>query len=126
MKKSKRNISFGPFFTSARDTQSLSDKIEPINLAVEWSDCRTSTRIRLYRRIMSHAPGRIRFENVVFHSRDLYCDMEYDESQSIDSVQGLFLPLGALLATLYRNRNISRPIFHTLDEFASIVHYIAR
>jgi hypothetical protein len=47
--------------------------------------------------------------------------MECQEYQAIDTPEGTFLPLEALLVELYRTCEFHRPLFGLLNEFAAIV-----
>ncbi len=115
------NLTIGPFFTDSGLAQQMTGRIVPLNLNIEWANPLKATRIPLFRERFSYAPDRIRFENILFHRHDLPCDIECQEHRILDTVHGLFLPLDILLAQLYRNREISRPIFQLLDELAAVV-----
>jgi hypothetical protein len=78
-------------------------------------------RIRLFRHRSGHAQDRIRLEHIVFHRSNLPSDMECQEYQAINTPEGIFLPLGALLAALYRSCEISRPVFQLLGKIAAVV-----
>lgn len=47
--------------------------------------------------------------------------MECQEYQAINIPEGIFLPLGALLAALYRSCEIFRPVFQLLGKIAAVV-----
>lgn len=116
-------ITLGPFFTPEHSSQPANTEIVPLSLAVEWANANTAIRIPLFRRPLRHAPDRIRLENVVFRRSDLPSDMECQEYQVIDTMEGRFLPLDALLAALYSTGEIARPIFSVLEELAAQVPF---
>lgn len=118
--ESKPEISLGPFFIRGGSSQGSSCEVVPMKLAVEWANADHAVRIPLFRRLLEHAPDRIRLEHIVFRRSDLPCKMECQENQVSETSQGTFLPLGALLAECYRTGKISRPVFSVLNELAAL------
>jgi hypothetical protein len=119
--ESKPEISLGPFFIRDGSSQGSSCEVLPLKLAVEWANADQAVRIPLFRRLLKHAPDRIRLEHIVFRRRDLPCDMECQENQVSETFEGTFLPLDALLAARYGAGTISRPVFSVLNELAALV-----
>jgi hypothetical protein len=85
------------------------------------ANARAVIRIPLFRHRSGHAQDRIRLEHIAFHCSNLPSDMECQEYQAINTPEGIFLPLGALLAALYCSCEISRPVFQLLGEIAAVV-----
>jgi hypothetical protein len=99
----------------------VDDEILPLNLAMEWANFREARQIHLFRHRPPHAPDRIRLDHVVFHERELPCEIECQDYKTVQTPKGAFLPLDGLLTAMYRSGDISRPVFETLDELAAVV-----
>jgi hypothetical protein len=100
---------------------SCCSEVVPLGFQVEWANARAAIRIPPFRHRSGHAQDRIRLEYIVFHRSNPPCDMECQEYQAIHTPEGIFLPLGALLAALYRSCEISRPVFQLLSEIVAVV-----
>jgi hypothetical protein len=114
-------VTIGPFFTPDYCTQVVGSRAVPLNLSMEWSSPDRAKRIPLFRNYSPFAPDRIRLEQIVFRHLDLPSDLECQEDQVVCEAGGTFLPLGALLLKLYRDRRISRSIFQVLNDLAAVV-----
>jgi len=115
------SVTLGPFFTTANSSEPVSEQIVPLNLAIEWSSPHEARRLLLFRHRPPYCPDRIRLEQIVFRRSDLPCDMECQAYQAIDTPAGIFLPLEALLAALYRSCEIARPLRDLLNELVAVV-----
>lgn len=116
-----QQITLGPFFATAPHPDLACKHIRPLNLVVEWSSPQRATRIHLFRFIPPSASAHVRLEHVLFRQTDLPFDIECPADQVIDSSEGTFLPLDALLTALYRAFGGPRSIPQLLNELAAIV-----
>ena len=121
MKTKTVPITLGPFFTAGQPSPQVNAQISALRLAMEWSNSNHATSIPLFRSILPYAPDRTRLEHILFRTSDLPCDIECLLYQAIDTPEGTFIPLDALLLALYRNSLISRTIFQLLNELAAVV-----
>lgn len=90
---------------------------------MEWATSTKSYAIHLFRNHPVSFQDRTRLEHLVFPEQELPCNIEYQEWKVARTLNGLFLPLDALLAALYGPGNSARPIFETLSELASGVQF---
>jgi hypothetical protein len=119
--ETKTRITLGPIFTAGQPAQTSNGQVSPLSLAIEWSNSNQATRLSLFRRLLPHAPDRMRLEHILVRCRDLPCDVECLDYQAVNTPEGDFLPLDALLLALYRSCAISRSIFQLLNELAAVV-----
>jgi hypothetical protein len=88
---------------------------------MEWSNSTKATKVPLFRNVLPYAQDQIRLEQIVFRHGDLPRVMECPDHQVIEVAEGTFLPLDALVATLYGSGEISRSVFRLLNDLAGLV-----
>lgn len=112
-------ISIGPFFSQEQAVSTLPDRaIIPLNISFEWSTPDNGFHIPLYKALSS---SKTRPRHIVIRAKNLPCDVDCAEAHIIESNGETFLPLDFLITTLYRNREVSRPIRALLQEMSSLV-----
>ena len=106
--------SLGPVFACAKRQSHPSPKVHDLGIEMAWGKPQHTGR--LYRNLRDHAPYAFRFEDVVVHEDDVFCDTEYQCYLSRKTAVGTFIPLSAYLLTLYDRKQVNRDIFVVLAE----------
>ena len=114
-------LTIGPFLTAEQASNSANSKIVPLGFQLEWATALQAVAIPVFRHVTEHAPNRLRLQNVVFASAQLPFDLECSEPQVVDTPNGTYLPLEALLSQLYSSYEVGRSIFAVLTELAELM-----
>ena len=97
--------------------------VEPLGLIMEWATPTEHRVIELFEHFPAHRRPRTRIENVVMHKRDLPLTVECSELHVVETSQGIYLPLEALLQALYAQEVSFRPILSLLRELSAYVSF---
>jgi hypothetical protein len=114
------NLSLGPFFTKTRCEPTGNPKIIPLPVSIEWATPDHSQRTPLF----EHSPtgaSRPALHEIVIRAEDLPCSVRCQEFQAVDTPAESFVPLEALLVTIYQSGLVSRRIFDVLAELSALV-----
>lgn len=120
------NITFGPYFRADPATGGAGEEVLPLNIAMEWANPREFLSFHIFRRRSSRAPDRIGLEHLIFPAHELPREMACQDCEAVQTQNGPFVALEGLLAAMYRRGEISRPVFETLEELASLVPFDSR
>lgn len=116
-----KTLTIGPLFTGHAAPVPQSATVAPIGLQVEWAGANEMAAIPLYCYRPKHAPRRLRLEHIMFAAERLPFALECSDYQVIETAQGTYLPLEALLSGLYAKYQVGRSIFVVLAELAELV-----
>lgn len=114
-------LSLGPFFTQIRSIPTGNPKIIPLNIASEWANPDRAQATPLFQHSPSGDKRRPALHEIVFPAEAIPCNVRCQEFQVVDTPAGSYVPLDALLVTLYQNGFVSRSIFGVLAELAALV-----
>jgi hypothetical protein len=117
----KSTCTLGPYFVAAHDATPPSHRLESLGLAVEWSTPAAARTLPLFRHRPAHAPPHLRLENILVSANQLPFAVVCPEYLILPTADHTFLPLEALLAGLYRRRDVGRSICAVLTELSSLV-----
>jgi hypothetical protein len=120
----KTPLTLGPYFISACGAPSgahTANQVVALGVSLEWAHAERAVTIPLWRHCPSHAPNKLRLENVVVSLTDLPFDVQCSRYQVVDTPRGTFLPMEALLVALYTRYQVARAIRPVLAELASLV-----
>jgi hypothetical protein len=112
--------SLGPYFTETPSKPTGNPKIIPLHVSIEWATPDHSQSTPLFQ----HSPtgvSRPALHEIVFRAEELPCSVRCQEFQAVDAPAGAYVPLEALLVTIYQNGLVSRPIFDVLAELSALV-----
>jgi hypothetical protein len=115
-------IILGPFFSRATTPvtilTTIQPRIAPLQIALEWSSPNEAHHIPLFR---LEAPTGTKLKDILLRAADLPRDVNCTETHIVETSEEMFVPLDALLASLYRANESGRPIREILRELAAMV-----
>lgn len=119
-------ISLGPFIISNRSVAVAPQPgqrpdLFPLELELEWANAQRSCRLPLFRHRPDKNKEHLRLQQIVCPATQLPCDVRCQEYQVVTSHGEEFVPLEAVLVSLYGQSRISRPIFAVLADLAALV-----
>lgn len=114
---------FGPFFSTAPAEAISCRDVAALPLQLEWASADSAQRVCLFinQRDRAHSTGPLRLEHLLFREHQLPIDLECSSYQTVKTAVGVFLPIEALIAALYRRFDVDRPVCQVLTELVSVV-----
>jgi len=118
-----QQVCLGPFFTPRAPSPTSIEDIEPLGVAIEWATPAGARAIELFRHRPKYRRGEFYAyqQAIVFRHRELPFQMDCLTHTIVRAPDGDYLPLAALLATLYDRGEASAPILPLLREVEGIV-----
>lgn len=115
-------IVVGPYFVSAPMAQRRAPQVASIDAVMEFATQQGSSKIPLFRKICSQRPDKCDLDEILIHSDDIPCDVEYRPFYAASSPEGTFVPLDAVLAAMFRDFRINRTPREVLADLCETVH----
>ena len=124
-------LSLGPFFTLHPTPISETPEASSLGITLEWSCAAQVACVPLFRRkprdqgkLPPHLrvePKHPRLREILCRQQDLPLDVEFIEADAMDTSEGMFISLEALLLALYRQHSPQRHIHTVLRELVELV-----
>ncbi len=124
-------LSLGPFFTRQNSSKrATTATLASLAIALEWACADQGACVPLYQRLrdLSKLPLHLRVERkqpklreILCHQGDIPVDVDYLEADALDTPDGKYIPMEALLLALYRRYEPQRHIHEVLREFVELV-----
>src|SRR6266540_1720729 len=107
-------ISFGPFLTRSACARLADPKIESTGYTLEFSSAGHAARVPIYRRQEKTGDD---FNDYLFCVQDAPVALRCRPYDSVQTEFGLFVRLESLIAAIYLERQVARPLANFLSEF---------
>jgi|SRR6185437_1535199 len=111
-------VLIGPYFVRTPALESPSASAVSIGASLEFSTPSACYSIPLYRKVCSYDPEKFNLSSIVIHPKDIPCDVEYRLFYSVESSEGTFVPLDAVLVGMVHDFTIERSAWDILGDLA--------
>lgn len=121
MQSSVFEIVLGPFFVAGIPTEIPPEQVASVGAAMEFATPGGACRIPLFRKRCSYAPDRCEFDDLVIHQNDLPCEVQYRLFYAAETRIGTFVPLNAVLVSMFQQFKINRTAADILNDLSATV-----